>query len=133
MTVDVRAFAPLYLRSQYQAGAITQTGSDHLSVTVAASNGVAVASVVFPGVTGANISCQIRVANKTSVWVHINFGVLNASISQAVRAATLNDFAVAPGAVEVLTVDPEVNASSVFADGAPSGSTSVMFTRGSGT
>jgi hypothetical protein len=60
----------------------------------------------------------------------VNFGVLLSG--QTVRAATINDYPVAPGAVVVVTVDPEVNASSVYADGAPSGSTSVMFTRGEG-
>jgi hypothetical protein len=32
----------------------------------------------------------------------------------------------------VFTADPEVNAASVFADGAPAASTSVVFTRGAG-
>lgn len=98
-------------------------------MTVAASNGAAVASTVFAGVTQ-NEYCQIRIANKTSVWVHVNFGVLLGGIT--VTAATLNSFAVGPGAVEVVSVDPEVNAASVFADGAPAASTSVIFYRGEG-
>lgn len=137
MSNDVRSFAPQYLQTQFVQSGLTSTaqagsGSCAPSTTVAASNGVAVASTEFQGVRDNN-QCQIRVANKTSVWCHINFGVLNAGNSQAVRAATLNDFPVAPGGVDVFTVDSEVNAASVFADGAPAASTSVVFTRGSGT
>lgn len=124
---DTKAFAPLYRQHVPRAN---QVGECFLSTTVAASNAVAVASTVFNGTNSLNSSNQIRVANKTSVWVHINFGLI--LDAQVVRAATLNDFPVAPGSVEVFTVAPEVNASSVFADGAPGGSTSVVFTRGDG-
>jgi hypothetical protein len=123
---DTQAFKPLYNASNVNA---SQVGQNVASVTVAASNGAAVASTVFPGTTQ-NSSVQIQIANKTNVWVHVNFGVLLSG--QTVRAATINDYPVAPGAVIVVTVDPEVNASSVYADGAPSGSTSVVFTRGEG-
>lgn len=133
MSNDTRPFAPLYNQTQYtQAGltsSVGQTGSCALSTTVAASNGVAVASAAFQG-TNNNELQQILVSNKTSVWVHVNFGNLQAP--NAVRAATLNDLPVPPGGQAVFTVDPEVNASSVFADGAPATSTSVVFTRGSG-
>lgn len=133
MSNDTRPFAPLYNQTQLtQTGttsAVTQVGSCLLSTTVAASNGVAVASTAFAG-TNNNEVQQILISNKTSVWVHVNFGNLQAP--NAVRAATLNDFPVPPGGQAVFTADPEVNAASVFADGAPATSTSVVFTRGSG-
>lgn len=133
MSNDVRPFYPLYNQSQYtQTGltsSLSQQGSLVAGVTVAASNGVAVASTAFPG-TNNNADSQILVTNKTSVWVHVNFGNLQAP--NTVRAATLNDLPVGPGQQITVTVDPEVNAASVFADGAPAGSTSVIFTRGSG-
>lgn len=124
---DTRPFFPLYVPSNVAAG---QVGANTPGVIVAASNGVAVASTVFPGTTDNNY-CQIQIANKTDKWVHVNFGVLLGG--QTVRAAALTDYAVAPGSVAVVSVDPEVNASSVFADGAPTASTSVVFTRGEGT
>ena len=123
---EQRSFFPLYVPFQAQQGV---AGQNVASVTVAASNATAVASTVFPGTTENNY-VQVRVSNKTSVWVHINFGVLLGG--QTVRAATINDFPVAPGMSNIFSVDPEVNASSVFADGAPAASTSVIFTRGEG-
>lgn len=123
---EQRSFFPIYTPSQVAAG---QVGQLQPSVTVAAVNATAVASTVFPGTTDNNY-VQIQIANKTSVWVHVNFGVLLGG--QTVRAATINDYPVAPGSVVIVSVDPEVNASSVFADGAPGGSTSVIFTRGEG-
>jgi hypothetical protein len=134
MSVETRPFFPLYNQTQYtQSGttsSVSQTGSCVIGVTVAASNGVAVASTAFPG-TANNADAQFQIANKTSVWVHVNFGSLQAP--QAVRAATINDFPVGPGMAVTVSVDPEVNGASVFADGAPAASTSVVFTRGSGT
>lgn len=123
---DTRSFFPIYTMSNPPLG---QVGQNQPSVTVAASNGAAVASTVFTG-TDLNNYVQIQIANKTSVWVHVNFGVLLGG--QTVRAATINDYPVAPVSVVVVSVDPEVNAVSVFADGAPATSTSVMFTRGEG-
>ncbi len=134
MSNDVRPFAPLYLQTQYTQAGLTSTraqdGQFFAGVTVAASNGVAVASTVFPGTTN-NEQQQILVSNKTSVWQHVNFGVLLAG--QTVRAATVNDLPIPPGAQVIVTVDGEVNASSVFSDGAPAVSTSVVFHRGSGS
>ena len=134
MSADVRPFYPLYRQSGYaQAGGTssrTYDGQNAASTTVAASNGVAVASTAFEG-TNNNSDAQILVSNKTSVWVHVNFGVLLGG--QTVRAATINDTPVPPGVQQVFTVDPEVNAASVFADGIPAASTSVVFTRGAGT
>lgn len=135
MSMEERPFAPLYNRSAYSrnadgSGTRTQQGSCVVSVTVAAVDATAVASTEIPG-TSNNQVAQIQIANKTSVWVHVNFG--NITAPNAVRAATINDFPVPPGSVVVVTVDPEVNGASVFANGAPAASTSVMFTRGSGT
>jgi hypothetical protein len=135
MSMEERPFAPLYnrtalIRNLDGSATKTQVGSCVVSVTVAAVDAAAVASTEFPG-TANNQSAQIQIANKTSVWVHVNFG--NITAPNTVRAATINDFPVAPGSVSVVTVDPEVNAASVFANGAPAASTSVMFTRGSGT
>jgi hypothetical protein len=124
---EQRAFFPLYQPTQQQPTA--QVGQNLPSVTVAAVDATAVASTVFPG-TLENTYVQIQIANKTSVWVHVNFGVLNSG--NTVRAATINDYPVPPGSVVVVSVDPEVNAASVFANGAPATSTSVMFTRGEG-
>jgi hypothetical protein len=127
MTTDNRAFAPLYTQ---RIPGTTSVGECLPSTTVVAANASAVASTIFSGNTALNGQIAIRIANKTSVWVHVNFGVIGDG--QVVRAATLNDFPVAPGSVEVMTVHPQVNAASVFADGAPAASTSVMFTRGDG-
>lgn len=126
---EQRSFFPLYQPSYSNPTA--QVGQNLASVTVVAANGVAVASTAFAGNSGSeNTYVQIQISNKTSVWVHVNFGVLVGG--QTVRAATINDYPVAPGTVVVVSVDPEVNAASVFADGAPAASTSVMFTRGEG-
>ncbi len=128
---EQRSFFPLYQLSDPAARSGTaQVGQNLPSVTVAAVNATPVASTVFPGGEGLNNYVQIQISNKTSVWVHVNFGVLLGG--QTVRAATLNDYPVAPGTVVVVSVAPEVNAASVFADGAPATSTSVMFTRGEG-
>lgn len=134
MSMEERPFAPLYNRTGFIRNADgsatkTQVGSCAASVTVAAANGAAVASTEIPG-TSNNQTTQILISNKTSVWVHVNFG--NITSPNIVRPATINDFPVPPGGQAVFTADPEVNASSVFADGAPATSTSVVFTRGSG-
>lgn len=126
MSEDTRSFYPLYVRSNTSP---SQVGANSPGTVVAASNGVAVASTAFSGTTQNNY-VQIQIANKTSVWVHVNFGVLLGG--QTVRAAVVTDYPVAPGGVAVVSVDMEVNAASVYADGAPSGSTSVVFTRGEG-
>ncbi len=134
MSNDVRPFAPMYNETQYRmnpdgTSSLAFQGQLAPSVTVTAVDATAVASTVFPG-TGNESNLQIQIANKTAVWVHINFGHLEGG--ETVRAATINDYPVAPGAVVVVTVDPEVNAASVFANGAPV-TTAVVFTRGSGT
>lgn len=126
MANEVRSFYPLYLRSSETAGVAT-AGTLAPSVTVAAGI-AATASTIFPG-TDRNNYVQIQIANKTSVWVHVNFGVLALTVTPATLASS---YPVAPGSVVVVSVDPEVNAASVISDGAPAGSTSVIFTRGEG-
>lgn len=125
MSQDIRPFAPLYYRSQNVAGVLTQQGQNAVSVTVAAG-AAAVASAVIPG-TGNNNAIQMQVANLTDKWAFVNFGVFG-----NVRAATITDYPVGPGGVQVVTVDPEVNGASVILTGAAGGSTSVILTRGSG-
>lgn len=125
--IETRAFAPLYQNSNL---ATAQVGQFLAGVIVAASNGVAVASTVLPGQATGNDYVQFRVSNKTSVWVHVNFGMLLSG--QTVRASALTDPGIAPGVVELFTVGAECNGASVFADGAPAASTSVVFHRGSG-
>lgn len=125
---EVRPFAPLYFpTTQASPGPGAQQGSGVASATAVAGV-AATASTLFPGqAQGGNTCRQILVANKTSVWVHINFGVF-----AAVRAATLTDMGVPPGGLRVFTVDPEVSGASVISDGAPAASTAVLFTRGVG-
>lgn len=120
---ELRAFAPAYTRTGPSG---TPAGRLLPSVTVVAVNATAVASALLPGTVSNNNAVQIQISNKTAVWVHVNFGILG-----GVVAAALTDYPVPPGATRVVTVDPEVNAASVFADGAP-GTTSVIFTRGQG-
>jgi len=124
---DTRAFFPLYTGFQAQAG---QAGTLSPSVTVAATNASATASTVFPGNTGNNYS-QIQIANTTSAWAHVNFGLVQGG--QTVPAATVAaSYPVAPGAVVIVSVAQEVNAASVILATAPAASTSVIFTRGEG-
>lgn len=131
---ELRPFAPLYQPTQNTApgpglqATQTQQGQFLPGVIVAASNGASVNSTALPGTAGNNSPTQFYVANKTSVWVHVNFGVLG-----AVRAAALTDPGMPPGTVNVFSVAPECNAAAIFADGAPAASTSVVFHRGAGT
>lgn len=121
---DTQAFAPFYKVSQPSG---SQGGTFYASTTVTANVTAATSSGPFSGaqVPGQN---QIRVANKTTAWAHINFGV-----SENLTAATVAASPpVAPGAVEVFTADSEVNAASVILDAASTGSSSVVFTRGGG-
>ncbi len=134
MSVEERPFAPIYRQTQYaQSGAtstLSQQGQCELSTTVTAVDATAVPSAAFRG-TGDNANNQILISNTTSVWVMVNFGA--ALNGHTVRAATINDMPVAPGAQIVVTVDSEVSGASVFANGAPATSALVIFTRGSGT
>lgn len=124
---DTQAFKPLYIRGNVNLG---QVGQNLPGVVVNAINAVSVASTVFPGSSDQNSFTQIQIANKTDVWVHVNFGTLLGG--QTVRDAALSDYPVAPGAVVVVSVAPEVNACEVIAHGSPTGVTAVVFTRGNG-
>ena len=121
---ELRAFSPAYTRTGLGG---TPAGRLLPSVTVAAVDATAVASAIFPGQLSNNSFVQFQISNKTAAWQHVSFGILG-----AVVPATLNDYPVAPGSVVVVTVDPEVNAASVFSNGAPGAATSVVFTRGAG-
>jgi hypothetical protein len=100
------------------------TGVDP-SVTVAATAS-STASTIFAGSTQqAQSFTQVRVCNTTAVWAYINFGVLN-----SVAAATVaSSIPIAPGSVEVFTIDPTSNAATVIL---ASGTGNVIFTRGEG-
>lgn len=120
MSHDTRAFAPLYVPS-------TNTTQGALQACATAVAGVASsASTLFPG-TNQNMSQAIQVSNKTSVWVHVNFGVFG-----NIPAATLTNYAIAPGATVIVTVNPEVTGATVISDGAPAASTAILFARGDG-
>ncbi len=120
---ELRAFYPAYTHT---GPGSTPAGTVTPGVIVAASNGASVASAKLPGMDSNNGLVQFRVSNKTTVWVHVNFGILGAV------TAALTSYPIAPGTSEVISVDPEVTGAAVFADGAPGGSTSVVFQRGSG-
>jgi hypothetical protein len=129
MVDETRPFTPLYNQTQYINGVINP-GSGNLVASATATAGIASsASTQFPGNANSDNSIvQIQIANKTSVWVHVNFGPFG-----ILRAATLTDFPVAPGMVQVVTVDGDVSGATVISDGVPAASTAVVFTRGSGT
>lgn len=124
---DTKSFAPLNARYN-PVGPVQSTLQAGVSVT--ATNANATASTVLPGSNAGGSNIQIQVANKTSAWAHLNFGTL--LDNRTVRAAVVTDYPVAPGAVVVVTVDPEVNAASVILDAAPTGSAVVLLTRGEG-
>jgi len=117
---ETRAFQPLY-------GPTTGTGTGTLtaSVTVTASTSAAASGQLGGQFNGKD---QIQIANKTSAWAHVNFGVFG-NITAATVAA---GYPVAPGGVVVVTVSAEVTGASVILDAAPSGSASVIFTSGVG-
>ena len=122
---DTQAFAPFYKVSRPAA---SQAGPLFASVKVTVSDGGATASGVIAGAPTGPAN-QIRIANKTTAWAHINFGV----VSQTVPAATVaSSMPVAPGAVEVVTVEQEVDGASVILDAASTGGTTVVLTRGGG-
>lgn len=107
----------------------TTQGNLAVSVTVVGTNASATASTVFPGTLDSNGYQQLQIANKTTAWAHIELGRFG-----AVRVATVaSSFPVAPGAVEIISVAPEVSGASVILDVAPGTATAVIFTRGMGT
>jgi hypothetical protein len=123
--METRAFQPLY---QPQGATPAGTGTLMPSVTVASTTS-AVASTAFPGTTN-NTQCQIQIANTTASWVFVNFGAVG--VGNTVTAATVaTGYPVAPGAVVVVSVAPEVNGASVIGAAGSAGG-SVVFTRGEG-
>jgi len=124
---DTEAFAPVYKRTVINAGSSNTAGTLQTSVTVTATNASATASGVIAG-DNPNGNCQIQIANTTTAWAYVNFGILGAVTAATVAAS----YPVAPGAVVAVSVDPEVNAASVILGSAPGTNTAVIFTRGAG-
>jgi len=127
---DTRAFYPLYTQSQPAppSGGSAQQGTLQPSVTVvgAVTNTF---STAFAGSVASNSGYQsLQIANKTSAWAHINLGV----VGNIPAATVASSIPVAPGAVVVLSIHPEVNGAAVIMDAAPASATSVIFTRGDG-
>lgn len=124
MSNELRSFYPLYSAT---GPGNTPAGALFPSVTVAAT-AASGNSTVFPGseMSGRNQCVQIRVANTSAQWAYVSFGVLGAIAAATVAAS----YPVGPGAVEVISVDPEVNAAAVIL---ASGTGNVTFTRGSGS
>lgn len=130
--METRAFQPLYLPNAPNpgnavTGASTPIGSLAPSTTITASTSAATNAVPFSGMTNNQI-VQIQIANKTSAWAHVNFGIVGSVVAATVAAS----YPVAPGSVVVVSVANEVTAASVILDAAPSASAAVIFTRGEG-
>lgn len=124
---DTQAFAPLY-RNTAVLGSTVTAGTLASSVTVTGTNAAATASAQISGASP-DTNTQIQIANTTNQWAYVNFGVLRLTVTAATVAAS---YPVAPGAVVVVTVAPEVDAASVILGAAPGTDTSVIFTRGNG-
>jgi hypothetical protein len=114
---DTRSFYPVYGPSVgLTAGTLVS------SVTVAASTTHAASALLGPSLSG---FYQMQIANTTTGWAYVNFGVFG-----AVAAATVaTGYPVAPGAVVVVSVQPEVTGADVILS---TGTGSVIFTRGEG-
>lgn len=117
---DTRSFFPLYAPS---AG--TGTGSLLPSTTVAGTTS-AVASAQFAGSADRNSFTQIQIANTSAAWAYVNFGNKLGTLTAATVAS---HYPVAPGAVVVVSVNPEVSCASVILS---TGTGNVIFTRGEG-
>lgn len=123
---EVRAFEPMYAPSGPSGGfgIATPQGTLSPSVTLAATAASA-ATAVFPGST-TNYKQQIQIANQSTFWAYVNFGVFG-----NIAAATVaGSYPVAPGSVVVVTVDKEVSGATVIL--AATGTGSVTFSRGEG-
>jgi hypothetical protein len=118
--METRAFQPLYTPATG-----TTAGTLSASTTVAASVANAF-TTAFAGTLN-NQVVQIQIANQTTAWAYVNFGVVGAVAAATIAAS----YPVAPGAVVVVSVAAEVNGAAVIlAAGATAGS--VTFTRGEG-
>lgn len=119
---DTQALKPLYTRtSQNPTVQGTLFPCAFMGTTDAPSN-----SPRFPG-TDKNASTQIQIANISSSWAWVNFGVFG---NVAAAAAGIS-YPVAPGAVVVVSVDPEVTGASVVLQTAAA-TGNMAFTRGEG-
>lgn len=119
---DTTAFKPLYTRSSQNPDVQgTLVPCAFMGTTDAASN-----SPRFPG-SNSNTSTQIQIANISTSWAWVNFGVFG-SVT-AVGAGV--GYPVAPNAVVVVTVDQEVTGASVVLQTAAA-TGNMAFTRGEG-
>jgi hypothetical protein len=109
--METRAFAPLSTATTVNplTGAAI-AGTLLASVTVTSTNASATASAQLPGPPNSGVA-QIQIANTTTAWAYVNFGVLGAVTAATVAAS----YPVAPGSVV-----------------APGTNTAVIFTRGEG-
>jgi len=118
---DISAFAPLYTPTVPGVSAGTLRASAFMGTSDAAQ-----ASPRFPGSDPNNFT-QIQIANISTSWAWVNFGVFGA----VTPAQAGVGYPVAPGAVVVVSVHPEVSgASAVLQTAAATGN--MAFTRGEG-
>jgi hypothetical protein len=120
---EQRSFFPLYQQSAQNP--TTQVGQLLPSVTVAAVD-TATASARLSG-TDKNNYCQIQIANTSTAWAYVNFGLFGA----VVAATVATGFPVPPGMVRIVSVDEEVTGASVIL-GTAAATGNVVFTRGEG-
>lgn len=135
MANEIRSFYPLYLRSSETpplgggGPSTVVAGTLAPSVTVAATDAAPTASARFPG-TDKNTYVQIQIANVSTTltsWAYVSFGVFGA----VPNAAVATSYPIPPGAVVVVSVDPEVTGASVIL-GTAASAANVIFTRGEG-
>lgn len=119
---DTRPFAPLYTPTVPDVTAGTLRSSAFMGTTDAAAN-----SPKFQGGDPNNFT-QIQIANISTSWAWVNFGVFGA----VTPAAAGVGYPVAPGAVVVVSVHPEVSGASVILQTAAA-TGNMAFTRGAGT
>lgn len=119
---ETRAFEPLY-RSSVPTASTPVSGSLIASVTLGATD----ASQATARLPGNGNFTQLRIANKSTSWAHVNFGVFG-DVPAATVAAS---YPIPPASVEVVTVDPEVTGATVIL-ATPAATGDVIFTRGGG-
>lgn len=121
---EIRAFFPMYITSQsVPAG---QVGRLAPSLTQAVTDASS-ASAQLPGQAALNNLVQIQVANVSTSWAIVNFGVFGA----VAAASVATGYPIAPNSVVVVSVDPEVSgATAILVTAAATGS--LIYTRGSG-
>lgn len=118
---ELRAFAPLYKpTASGQQGNLVPCA--FMGTTDAAAN-----SPRLPGSENNNFT-QIQIANISTSWAWVNFGVFG----NVVAAAAGVGYPVAPNSVVVVSVHPEVTGASVILQTAAAVG-NMAFTRGAGT